>query len=211
MLGNPSVRTPEHNEQPLARPHAPLPLPLVHTRSSSSLESTAPAPSILNPLPVRPMLELVPSLALLQAPCDIPPGKAQQPTCAQTISTPVLASPPLPTYDRSPTKEATSYSGSTQSHLLPITDEDIPPTAINITNSPIVPENIRLLDARPWKPSKKKSIWRQSVSILIIVAYVCIYAVTHTHLHHCLPCIILTCLHFIPSADTVSTIRGQIA
>ena len=197
MLEHPPAPKPETPEQTLARPHAPLPLPL-------SLPTNP-------PLHVRHMLQLVPASILPQAPCDIPPSKAQQPTCAQTPSTPVLASPPLPTYDRFPIKEAPSYSGSTQSHLLPITDEDIPPTATNITNSPIVPENIRLLDARPWKLSKKKSIWRQSVSILIIAAYVCIYAVTHTHLHPSLSCIILRSSHLIPSADTVSTIRRQIA
>ena len=90
-------------------------------------------------------------------------------------------------------------------------DETCLPTATALTNSPIIPGNIRLLDERPRKILKKKSIWRLSVSILIIAANVCMYAVAYSHLHHSLPCTILRCLHFIPSADTVSTIRGQSA
>ena len=60
---------------------------------------------------------------------------------------------------------------------LPI-NQDILPTATAVTYSPIVPGNIYPFDTRPWKTRKKTAIWRQSVSILIIAAYVCIYAVS---------------------------------
>ena len=190
-----------------------IPHPLAHTRSSSRLETLAPAPSILNLLHSSHYSQLVTeSTTQYQQPCDIPPSTAQQPTDApitQPASNSSYTRPTLEVNKTLPNKNINMAHAVTTSPSMQPTA--VLPVAAAINPSPIISEDVRPFNHKSWKKIQKKNIWEQIASLSIhIIAHVCMYVADNTYLYHPIPCIILRYLHYIASTDTVSTIRGQI-